>query len=204
MNNLKTMRLRVQKYLSYRRSLGFKLHVEGQQLLQFADYVDNKNYCGPITAEIAIEWSKSSKKPSRFTWARRLEVVTCFANYCSFIEPGTQIPPKGLFGKSHRRVMPYIFTSVEIQQIVDATKHLMPPNSLRQITFRYLFTLLYVTGLRISEALNLSCDDVDLQQKIIHVKQTKFNKSRLVLITVQTFLYSKNKFMVRYASEFGF
>ncbi|MDF1758144.1 MAG: tyrosine-type recombinase/integrase [Legionellaceae bacterium] len=186
MSNLKTMKQRVQEYLSYRRSLGFKLLVEGQQLLRFAEFVDNKNHCGPVTAEIAIEWSQSSKKPSRFTWARRLEIVTCFAKYCSSIEPGTQIPPKGLFGKSHRRVAPYIFTTIEIQQIVDATKHLLPKNSLRQITFRYLFTLLYVTGLRISEALNLSCDDVDIQNRIIHIKQTKFNKSRLAPIDSST------------------
>lgn len=65
------MKQRVQEYLTYRHSLGFKLYIEGQQLLRFADYVDSKNYCGPITEELAIEWAKSSKKPSRFTWARR-------------------------------------------------------------------------------------------------------------------------------------
>ena len=119
MSNLKTMKERVQEYLSYRRSLGFQLHIEGTQLLRFAEYVDKKNYYGPLTEEHAIEWAKSSKKPSRFTWARRLEVITCFAKYCSILEPDTQIPSKGLFGKSHRRIVPYIFTPIEMQQILD-------------------------------------------------------------------------------------
>lgn len=115
-----------------------------------------------------------------------LRSLHALLNIVALLSLGTQIPPKGLFGKSHRRTMPYIFTSVEIQQILKATKHLMPENSLRRITFRYLFTLLYVTGLRISEALNLSFDDVDIEHRILHIKQTKFNKSRLVPIDSST------------------
>ncbi len=57
---------------------------------------------------------------------------------------------------------------------------------LRPISFRYLFGLLYVTGLRISEALNLSPQDVDLKQGILTISQTKFNKSRLVPLQKNT------------------
>jgi len=180
MNNLKTMKERVQEYLSYRRSLGFKHLIDGQQLLRFANYVDSKNYYGPITEQIAVEWAKSSKKSSRLTWAGRLEIVSRLAKHLCIVEPGTQIPPKGLFGQSRRRIKPYIFTLEEIQKILQEVKNLIPKNSFRQITFIYLFTLLYVTGLRISEALNLLINDVDLESGILHIRQTKFNKSRLV------------------------
>ena len=186
MNDLRTMKEKVQQYLSYRRSLGFRLHIEGQQLLRFAAYADNKNHKGPMTEELAIEWAKSSKKSSHFTWARRLEIVTCFAKYCCIVEPETQIPPKGLFGPSHRRVEPYIFTRDEIQKIFEETKNLMPKNSFRQSTFRYLFTLLYVTGLRVSEALHLLINDVDLTRGVLCIRETKFNKSRLVPIDSST------------------
>jgi integrase len=40
--------------------------------------------------------------------------------------------------------------------------------------------LLAVTGLRISEALNLKRQDADLNQGILTIRQTKFNKTRLV------------------------
>ena len=180
MKNLKSMKQQVQEYLYYRRSLGFLLHIEGQELLKFATYVDNKRHVGPLTENIAIEWAKSSKKVSRFTWARRLEIIRCFAKYCRIIEPDTQVPAKGIFGKAHRRNIPYIFTKHEIQRILDTTKYLVPKNGLRPISFCYLFSLLYVTGLRISEALNLSPEDVDLTQGMLWVRQTKFHKSRLV------------------------
>lgn len=188
----KTMKHKVQEYLSYRRSLGFLLHIEGQQLLKFANYVDKKKHKGPLTEDIAIEWARSSKKLSRFTWARRLEPVRCFAKYCCIAEPDTQVPAKGIFGKAHRHNIPYIFSKYEIQRILDTTKYLVPENGLRPISFRYLFSLLYVTGLRISEALNLSPEDVDLTQGVLWVRQTKFNKSRLVPLHESTIQALKN------------
>ena len=180
MNKYRKMKHRVQEYLIYRRSLGFLLHIEGKELLKFADYVDGKNYRGALTEDIAIEWAKLSKKASRLTWARRLEVVRCFAKYCCITEPDTQIPEKRIFGKSRHRQPPYIFSKFEVQQILDTTKYLIPENGLRPISFRYLFCLLYATGLRISEALNLSPEDVDLEKGLLKIRQTKFNKSRLV------------------------
>lgn len=180
MKNLKSMKKQVQEYLFYRRSLGFQLKIEGQELLKFATYADNQKHTGPLTENLAIEWAKSSRKVSRFTWARRLEIVRCFAKHCLIVEPETQIPEKGIFGKAHRRNIPYIFTKYEIQLILDTTKYLLPKNGLRSISFYYLFSLLYVTGLRISEALNLSLEDVNLSQGILCIRQTKFHKSRLV------------------------
>lgn len=196
-----TMKQQVQDYLSYRRSLGYILHIEGQELLKFGNYVDNKNHCGPLTENIAIEWAKSSKKASRLTWARRLEIVRCFSKYCCITEPDTEIPAKGIFGKTRRRNVPYIFTKHEIQLVLDSTKYLLPENGLRPISFCYLFSLLYVTGLRISEALNLLPQDVDLAQGILWVRQTKFHKSRLVTLhesTIQalaSYCQQRNKYV---------
>ncbi len=116
----------------------------------------------------------------------RLEVVRCFAKYCCINDPNTQIPAQGIFGKSRRRTIPFIFSKNEIQQTLEKSKHLAPQDGLRPISFRYLFGLLYVTGLRISEALNLSPKDVDLKQGILTIRQTKFNMSRLVPLQKST------------------
>ena len=42
--------------------------------------------------------------------------------------------------------------------------------------------LLYATGLRISEALNLNLADVDLNERVLQIRETKFYKTRLVPI----------------------
>jgi integrase len=57
---------------------------------------------------------------------------------------------------------------------------LSPKGRLRSATYRVLFGLIAVTGLRFSEALRLQCNDVDLDTGMLTVRQTKFTKSRLV------------------------
>ena len=54
----------------------------------------------------------------------------------------------------------------------------MIPQSLRPWTYCTLFSLLAVTGLRISEALALTLDDVTADGLVI--RKTKFQKTRLV------------------------
>jgi integrase len=64
--------------------------------------------------------------------------------------------------------------------LLQATDDLLPTDGLRPMTYRTLFGLLAATGLRISEALHLQPQDVDLVHRILIVRQTKFRKSRLV------------------------
>jgi integrase len=65
-----------------------------------------------------------------------------------------------------------------------AAKALPPANGLRGWTYYYLFGLLTVTGLRISELIALERRDVDLQEGILTIRGTKFDKSRLVPLHV--------------------
>ena len=61
MKKILSMRSRVNEYLDYRRSLGYKLAVTGRRLLKFADYADKKKFRGPITEELIIELPASQK-----------------------------------------------------------------------------------------------------------------------------------------------
>jgi integrase/recombinase XerD len=57
---------------------------------------------------------------------------------------------------------------------------------LRPWTYHALLGLLAVTGLRISEALGLTLEDVDLRTGVLTVHGTKFGKSRLVPLHAST------------------
>lgn len=195
-----TMNERVKKYLNIRRSLGIQMKVEGSELLRFAYYVDKKGYKGSLTAAMAIEWASSSKKVSRLSWARRLEIVRCFAKYYYAFDPKTQIPPKNVFGSAHRRNTPYIYSTEEIKEILAASLQLHCTQSkLRPITYYYLFGLLASTGLRISEATRLNKDDVDFSNGILTIRESKFFKSRYVPLhhsvikALQEYLAIRNK-----------
>jgi len=47
-------------------------------------------------------------------------------------------------------------------------------------TYHYLFGLIAVTGMRLSEAIGLERADVDLEEGVLTVRESKFGKSRLV------------------------
>lgn len=70
--------------------------------------------------------------------------------------------------------LPAVFSQQEVKQLLKAPKLLK---------HRVLFGLIYDGGLRISEAINLRITDVDMDRKMLHIKESKFKKDRYVPIS---------------------
>lgn len=175
----------VEDYLSMRRQMGFALKIQGYQLLRFGRFADDNGHYGPITMDLAVQWARSNAlRP--ITWASRIEVLRPFAKYRAQFDPTTEIPPPRLFGLGRRRLVPHIYSTQEVQSLLDAAAQLPPAGGLRPATYETLFGLLAATGLRISEALRLTLEDVDLEAGIITVRETKYCKSRLVPLHLTT------------------
>lgn len=180
MTEERTMQSRVEEYLCYRRSLGYRLKVEGAQLLDFAQYADKEGCGGHLTTELTLRWVRLPRNCSPPYWARRLEVIRCFARYVAVFDPLSEVPPKGILGPAHRRTTPHIYSEKEIGLLLKACGELKAVNGLRPHTYTTLFGLLSCTGLRISEAIKLTDGDVDLDRGVLTIRETKFHKSRLV------------------------
>jgi integrase/recombinase XerD len=88
------------------------------------------------------------------------------------VTPGLPYRPK--------RARPYFYSDQEIERLLAAALELPPAGGLKGQKYRCLFGLLSVSGLRISEALNLKLEDVDLHEGVLTIWKTKFGKSRLV------------------------
>lgn len=180
MRHWESMMDRVEEYLRVRRSLGYKLKIEGGELHRFAQFAEKQKHSGPITVELAVAWAKSSKKDSQLFHARRIETLRGLTKFCALFEQETEIPSPKLLGRAHRRISPYIYTPQEILELIDAAGQIEPQGGLRPETMRHLIGLLSATGLRISEALYLNRTDVDLDHGYLLIRETKFNKSRYV------------------------
>lgn len=170
----------VETYLAYHRRHGFKLSIDATQLRSFARFADEAGTADHLTVALAIAWARSSRRPNPLTWGRRIEVLRGFARFCLREYPATEIPPQGLFGPAHRRLVPHIYTEAELIALLDAANGLAPEHGLRPATCRCIFGLLAASGLRISEALGLGCADVDLEAGILHIREAKFHRQRLV------------------------
>lgn len=189
---MKTLKSAVHDYVSLRRSLGFKLQWVPTLLVDFAAFLKRQG-ADHVTIPLALQWAQQNQQAKPVTVAKRLSVVRGFARYRSATDPRTQIPPHSLLCCRSRRVRPYLYTRDELQRLLKAAQEL---GGLDGLTHYCLIGLLSVTGLRISEALNLRLQDVDLGQGMLTVVGTKFGKSRLVPIHAST-----QKVLTGYARE---
>ena len=85
-----------------------------------------------------------------------------------------------MLGPSHHRTPPHIYSDQEIATLLTAAAELSPRGGLRPECYVTLFALLASTGLRISEALALTREDVDLTEGLVTVRAGKGGKTRLV------------------------
>jgi integrase len=173
------------EYLSYRRKLGVELRREGSLLMDFARFADKTGHTGPLTQALAESWARASNA-SQLNRARRLNIVRRFAKHRLQFDPDTQVPQAGLLGPTTRRLIPHIYSSQEIEQLLEAAAQLPSKNGLRGATYTALFGLIGATGLRLSEALNLRCSDVNLADAVLTVRRAKHGKTRLVPVHSST------------------
>ena len=90
--------------------------------------------------------------------------------------PVTDPPPR-----VRRDFVPHIYSREEMRRLLDATFILEDRSRpLWPHTFRTFLLLLYGTGLRSCEARRLRLCDVDLDERLLRIWDTKFFKSRLV------------------------
>jgi len=179
---MSTLQKAVENYVEMRRALGYKLSEADTLLSDFVSFLKRQR-ASFITIPLALQWAQQNPATQPVSWAARLTVVRGFARYWSATDPRTQIPPWGLLPHRSNRARPYLYTENEIQRLLHAARQL---GGLPGLTYYCLFGLLCVTGIRISEALNLRSENVDLAAGLLTVCGAKFGKSRLVPIHATT------------------
>jgi integrase len=175
----------VQEYLAVRRALGFKLVGEGQLLAEFVKFADTVGE-RTITTQTALEWAMLPRSDSHNYLSRRLRAVRGFARYLQTLDPACEVPPSELLPASKYRPAPYLYRDREILALMAAASGLRPP--LRAATFQTLIGLLACTGLRIGETIHLDREDFDPAHGVLTVRDSKFGKSREVLLHQSTVL----------------
>ena len=103
------------------------------------------------------------------------------------------------------RAQPFLFDAATIRRLLEEAGRL-PDNSratLRGPTYEMIFALIATLGLRISEAARLQCGDVDLDRDVLQIRNTKFDKSRLVPFGCRLSQRLRNYLAVREARGFS-
>jgi integrase/recombinase XerD len=171
----------VDSYLELRRSTGFRMRVQEYLLHSFASFAAQRGETH-IRTHTAIEWA--AQAPSEGQRANRLGMLRVFARFARAEDPGHEVPSERVFCARRVHYRPFILTANQLHELLERASKLPPAGSIRPWTFTTLFSLLAVTGLRISEALNLCIRDITEDGLLI--RETKFQKSRLVPLHLTT------------------
>ena len=165
----------IDRYLAVRRAAGFRLRTTEGFLRCYARFAAERGEVH-VCAQTALDWAALA--PSASQRGRRLEAVAIFAQHAQAEDKQHEAPPREVFRRQRLLYRPFIFTENQIRQLLEQAALLPPAGSLRPWTYCTLFSLLAITGLRISEALALRFEDITVDGLLI--RQTKFHKSRLV------------------------
>ena len=169
----------VADYVVLRRALGYRSAVRERSLRAFGRYLDDQGHRGPILLETSLAWATSTASTDPHNPARRLAMVRGFLRHQAGLDGATEVPPPGLLGSVGHRSPPHVYSADEIADLIAAAARLAPAAGLRPHAYATLFGLIACTGLRIEEALGLTCAAVDLTDGVLTV-HGKGGRTRLV------------------------
>ncbi len=171
----------IESYIELQQSIGLHSQTAKRSLRQFARQMGDLPI-GNIQSEQVLLFLQGTG-PVSSTWRLKHRLLSGFYRFAISRGYVTVSPLPSTLPKQPPQQTPYIYSKEELQGLLDATSVLQSNCSRLQATmFRTLILLLYGSGLRVSEALGLTMHDVDLEQRIITVRNTKFHKTRLVPI----------------------
>jgi len=173
----------IKSYIDFKRSLGYKF----QDIYVFSNFdgylYDHAYKSVGISEKILRPWTEQRPNESNVTWYKRIDIIRNFCIYLDGIGYQSHIPklPKRPF----TTFMPYIFTNEELDRFFRACDNMKYRYNYQSIYHicPALFRVLYGCGLRVSEALSLKCEDVNLSEGFITIHETKNGEGRQLLLS---------------------
>ena len=101
-----------------------------------------------------------------------MTIARGFARYMAGLDPRTEVPPRGLVPSRQRWRPPFIYSAVEVAALMGEARSIRW--RLPAATHETLIGLLAATGLRVGEALKLDRGDIDWDDGVLSVRESKF------------------------------
>jgi site-specific recombinase XerD len=170
----------IQEYIEHKRSLGMDFKSRAVRLKAFLNQTGNPEL-EDITPEQVRAYLDGLPGPVTRYWFDKHASLNGFFQYV--VDHGylKRSPLPTALPRPPAKFSAYIYSVADMCRLLDAadSRHrfvwLLEPH-----TVRTLLLLLYGTGLRIGEATRLTVSDVDLHERTLMVRETKFFKTRLV------------------------
>ena len=167
-----------------RRAGGFRYEHQARVLGQFVEHCRRDGYADGSIIQEAVEGFLYGRHLKASTIRREEIVLRDLAEHARQFGWPAWAPPMLTRVKSGHRPPPYVFSDEEICRLFHAIDtQQLSESSNRALVDPVLFRVLYSTGVRISEALNLTLHDVDPARATLEVRDSKNRENRIVPVT---------------------
>ncbi len=170
----------IQQYLSWRETLGWRPLTSGGHLGTFSRFIGEDIDIADVRPEQVAAFLKGTGPVTR-SWHHKYSALRVFYRWA--IDRGCvdQLPLPDVIPRRPPAFIPYIYSRDELRRILQAFDDVCPSGSrLEPTTARTIVLTLYGAGLRRQEAINLDRADVNWNDSLLTIRDTKFLKTRLV------------------------
>lgn len=178
------MKLReaIEHYVLWRQAHGVKFLTARNLLRQFLQHADGDAGCDAVTNAQVLSFLAGTGPVTRHR-ENKYYALAGFWRYAISRGYALSSPLPESERRPPLQAPPHIYSREQLQRLFDPDHIDAALQGSRQLdpgTFRTLLLMLYGSGLRFGEATALTLSDVDTAEAILTIRDTKFNKSRLV------------------------
>lgn len=172
----------MQDFIRLKRAVGYKYNTEPGILKRFDSYLEEAYpETNSLPKQAVTGWCAKTKYETATNHCSRASVIRQFSKYLDGIGINTWILPNNYYS-SGQKYVPHIYTAEELRCFLEETDkcHYCSEVPYRHLIMPEFFRLLLSCGLRCSEARLLTVQDVDLEQGMLSIRDSKNHNSRLV------------------------
>jgi integrase/recombinase XerD len=171
-------------FIREKQMTGFKYEKQIRVLERFDAYCYFNGYGGMHLTKPMLDGFIYTEFERPSTHYQKEILMRDFAKFMGRHRYAVYIPTARSAPQKKNPHIPYIFTQEELHRLfMEVDSYQKEETNNRNMLDPVLFRLLYGSGLRVSEVLNLQLRDVDLEQGVLVIHHAKNNKDRLVPIT---------------------
>jgi integrase/recombinase XerD len=169
--------IQIEKFKQYLRSKRYSestIATYSEALKSFLVFYNTKAIAS-ITNEDVIVYNNEYILKNNFSISYQNQTINAIKLFFKIIHT-TKIIVEELHRPKNAKKLPNVLSKEEAFKLIDVTTNLK---------HKALLALIYSSGLRISEAINMKITDIDSQRMLIHVKNAKGQKDRYTLLSIK-------------------
>ena len=170
------------QFVAFKRMQGYDYTDQARTLSYFDRFLvaeEGGGLDGLLRSDTLKRYVAATAHLASCTRETRLASLREFSRWLQATCPGSAVLPKGILPRHPRSVRFFPITPGQVAELMAAAPAALPTDRLRVRSTTTIVGLLYCVGLRCSEAMNLTPNDIAADGSTLHVLKGEFGKERL-------------------------